>query len=168
MQIVMLLIATVSEAQTSQLAAYNHFTNVTWKVTDKPRLHWMHMFFHCSPLPGIAHRILVTLVARPEGDMFKTIFEAIWHLLSTTKVVSYFSYNTYKYAGTNLKRNTPLPRNLKYFSTVTSFCISMLLRVVCNYWKYQFSNNMCSHFYNLNTFLGRGGCRERNLENHVI
>jgi len=33
MQIVIHVIATASEAYTS------HFTNVTWKVTDKPRFH---------------------------------------------------------------------------------------------------------------------------------
>ena len=94
MQIVIHLIATVSEAYTSLLAAYNHFTNVTWKVTDKPRFQWKLMFFQHAPQPRITHRKLVTLVARPEEGMFKTIFEAIWHLLTTTKVVKYFSYST--------------------------------------------------------------------------
>jgi len=88
------LIATVSEAYTSLLAAYNHFINVRQKVTDKPRFQWVHMFFQHAPQPRITHRILVTLVARPEEGMFKTIFEAIWHLLMTIKVVRYFSYNT--------------------------------------------------------------------------
>jgi len=68
MQIVIHVIATASEAYTS------HFTNVTWKVTDKPRFHWMHMFLEHAALPGITHRSLVTLVARPGKNMFKTIF----------------------------------------------------------------------------------------------
>jgi len=62
------------------------------------------MFFQHAPLPGITHRSLVTFVARPEEDMFKTIFEAIWHLLSTTRVVLFKLKHCYKYADTKLKR----------------------------------------------------------------
>jgi hypothetical protein len=105
MQIVMHLIATAAEAYTSLLAAYNHFTNVTWKIADKPKFHWMQMFFHPAPQPKITHRSLVTLVARPEEVMFKTIFEAMWHLLSTTKSCELFQLqHCYKYRGTKLKR----------------------------------------------------------------
>jgi hypothetical protein len=88
------LYRTVSGAYTSLLAADNYFTNVTWKVAHKPRFHWIHIVFQHVPQPRITLRILMTLVARPDRDIFKTIFGAIQHLLSTVKVVICFSCNT--------------------------------------------------------------------------
>jgi len=63
----------------------------------------MRMFFQYASLPGTTHRSLVILVARPEEDMFKTISEAIWHVLSTAKVVLFQLQHCYKYAGPKLK-----------------------------------------------------------------